>query len=155
MNKFDMKLISKTKKRIKKLLYVWDGSTHVDQTVQKYFDSFKNVSIKSIYVLPHESIYDYNTVCSSVEDDLPSLRRIHNSYKRFANSDERLKTAKFEVHFGDRIATVVRLSKMLRTSTIIMPRFKQSGFSKWIHGDLNTRIKREAACEVVFYESSN
>ena len=95
----------------------------------------------------------YATSALSLNKTTSIEERLIEKFSRISLGYSRLENAKIELVFGERINEVVRLARMLKAMAILIPHFRQSAFSKWIHGDLNDRIKSLAPCPVVFLDS--
>ncbi|QEG20743.1 universal stress protein [Mariniblastus fucicola] len=139
----------------RELLFVWDGTKKSIAIADRYVGTLKDVSVACLRVMPHESIYAYSTPGHS---DLPPSRletKIRTVFDNAVKCSSSLAGARLEIDFGDRVSTIVRYAEFCKAKVILMPRFEQSRFSIWIHGDLNKRIEEQSNCSVVFYDSES
>ena len=140
----------------KQIVFVWDGSDRHIDSAEQFVGQFENVVVHSLHAMPHESIYSYGP-CRQSRDEMASFeRRLHREYRKAVRSAQNLgRRSRFEVLFGDRINEIVRFAEIVKARFILTPRFEQSNFSRWIHGDLNERIVRQTTCPVVFLDAES
>jgi len=135
-----------------KVLFVWDGSADFIRSADQFISTLNCAQVCGVHAMPHESIHSYSTVACE-EKELSRLeRKLHRSFKKQADSSKYLKTAKLELLFGDRIAEIARFASLSKQNYVLVPRFEQTSFSKWIHGDLNQKLAKRLDCAVVYLE---
>lgn len=136
------------RRSVNKMLFVWDGSTdHLDQVAE--YARQNKCRVVAVIPLPHEWIYSYGTIRN---DDEPAYaeRMLRRAFAEATKQIKELADVELVFLFGDRITEIVRFAKTSRVSVLLMPRFEQSSFSRWIHGDLNERLDNHAPCPIVF-----
>lgn len=140
----------------KKIVFVWDGTTRSIDSAENFVERFNNPVVHCVHIMPHESIYSYGT-CIQTRGEMHYLEKLlHQYYEKAVRSSQTLRReSRFEVLFGDRVSEIVRFGKFTKANLILTPRFEQSNFSKWVHGDLNERIASKASCPVFFLEAKS
>ena len=147
-----MNLDNSKQSKTAKVLFVWDGSANFIRSADQFISTLDRVQVCAMHVMPHESIHSYSTVICE-EKELSRLeRRLHRSFKKQVERSEHLNTSKLEILFGDRIAEIVRIASLSKKNYVLVPRFEQTSFSKWIHGDLNQKLAKRLDCAVVYLE---
>ena len=111
-----------------------------------------DVIVHAVHVMPHESIHSYGTVQKSFERMTWPEQQLQDRYRRSIAHTRNLTTSSLGLRFGERINEIVRRAAELKAKFILIPKFEQSSFSKWIHGDLNERIASIANCPVILLE---
>ena len=134
-----------------RILFVWDGHAQSIRFTEKFALTVKNSVVKAIYVKPHESIRTYGTIGYFPDEPSGEEKYLISMFDKQASKTSLLRNSKLEVVFGDRVYDVVRFADVIRAKYILMPAFSQSSFSKWMHGDLNERVRSSASCPVVFF----
>ena len=133
-----------------KVVFVWDRSKNgIAQAVHQAGPLLENAScLLVVHVMPHESIYTYSSLHENESQASQLIQLLHaellHQIKRYDCFDR----CSFQLLFGDRIHEICHFAKRARADVIVTPRFRQSAFSKWIHGDLNESMKQQAPCEV-------
>lgn len=138
---------------VTRVLFAWDGRPRSVKTVEEFLSTIKNPSVHSVHLMPHESIRAYGTAVSF--DCEPTafenkLRLVFNEASRFTRF---MKYSQLELIFGERVNEIVRVATLINCDVIFVPKFEQSQFSRWLHGDLNKRLVNDSPCQVVFYNS--
>ena len=135
-------------------LFVWDGTNRFVQNADQFIDLFEDQIVYAVHAMPHESIYAHGTVSHSCLNEYSSLeRQFHSSFHRSVRNSKHLRQASFELLFGDRINEIARFASLIKATFVLIPSFRQSTFSKWVHGDLNEKISRKSNCPVIFLDS--
>jgi len=137
----------------KKVLFVWDGTKHSVKTADLFASKIQFVSVRSVHVIPHESIYAYGVAGHVHDEKTVQERRLQSAFEKVTRSTSNFRNAKLELLFGERIVEIARLASIVKADFILMPTFNQSLFSNWLHGDLNSRMQNKASCPVTFYDS--
>lgn len=137
------------------VLFAWDGTKQFIASADHFVGQIKPVSLRVVHAMPHESIYTYGTVGREFDQESWQEQCLKNEFRSLVNRTDNLASAKLELLFGDRVREIVRYADQRHADFILMPRFKQSSFSKWIHGDLNQKIAGKARCRVVFLETAD
>lgn len=133
---------------VDKVLFVWDGTERFIKAADELIGSFSGSSIHAMHAVPHESIHDCGALDMRINCPSRLERRLYRDFEKARRRDFEkathqstyLKKAKLEILFGDRIKEIVRFSRDTKVNVILLPQFKQSLFSRWIHGDLNERL---------------
>ena len=147
-----MNLDNSNKTKATKVLFVWDGSADFIRSADQFVSTLGNAQIGAMHTMPHESIHSYSTVVCEEKEPSRLERKLHLCYKRQVERSKHLKATKLEILFGDRIAEIVRFASLSKTNYVLMARFEQTSFSKWIHGDLNQKLVKRLDCAVVYLE---
>jgi nucleotide-binding universal stress UspA family protein len=135
-----------------RILFVWDGSDKFIKSAESFAQLIEDRSIYAIHAMPHESIYNYNSVISRPAPKPQPAQDLEAQFRKQVSRTKALKEAKFEILFGDRVNEILISAAQLQAKYIAMPRFKQSNFSRWMHGDLNEKITKKATCPVIFLD---
>lgn len=135
-----------------RVLFIWDGTDKLIGLADSVAGAIKHASIHAIHLMPHESIRAYGTIGSPQTETPLHERKLRQAFRQVTRQTRLLKHASFEILFGDRIAVASRFASIMKANFILTPRFDQSCFSKWIHGDLNERLVKDSPCRVVFLE---
>ncbi|MFK7770453.1 MAG: hypothetical protein AB8B55_24800 [Mariniblastus sp.] len=143
-----------------KIVFVWDGTDRFVEAADRFVSEIPHAVVHSLLAMPHESLHSYSLFREPQEEVESFQNRLQQEYAAAIASTHTLcRRSRLEILFGDRVYEAVRHTQIIRATRILTPRFVQSKFSKWIHGDLNQRLVRKAACPVVFLnaesESSN
>ena len=138
-----------------KVLFVWDGSADFIRSADQFITTLNCALVSAVHAMPHESIHSYSTVVCE-EKELSRLEhKLHQSFKKQVERSEHLKATKLELLFGDQIAEISRFASLSKKNYVLVPRFEQTSFSKWIHGDLNQKLAKRLDCAVVYLEPVN
>lgn len=149
-----MKKFQDKRRDPKRILFVWDGTRRHVETADDLAESFEDVCVYAVRALPHESIHAYSTSGLAQLEPSKLEREMRADFRKATRQSRHLATAKFEIVFGERITEILELAATIKASAILIPRFQQSSFSKWIHGDLNERIKTKSPCPVVLLDAA-
>lgn len=139
---------------VKRVVLVWTRSDEFIASAERIVAGMKgDLKIYAVHAMPHESIYSAGTYSFGSGAESAYERELRKEFFEAVDESELLRQAKFEVVFGDRISEINRFAEVINAGAILMPRLEQSGFSKWIHGDLNHRIAGNASCPVLFLDA--
>ena len=135
------------------VLFNWDGTKQFVAEADRIIDSLGPVRVCAVHTLPHESIYSYVALCERgnrsnwLEENLRAkFREVTKGLSNFDSIEPMLL-------FGDKINELVRCANRIKADFLLTPPFEQSSFSKWIHGDLNVKLKSKANGKVVLLGS--
>lgn len=138
-----------------RILLVWDGTKQFLSSADRLIRQLRGERVFAIHPMPHESIYNYGSVNCLSGIKPHAAERLEKKYRRQTRHIRLLQESSFELLIGDRIDEIVIAAAQLQTKFVLMPRFEQSTFSRWMHGDLNEKIKARATCPVIFLESAS
>lgn len=150
-----MKIPRPSRPATENVLLVWDGTTKFIKSADRFVSLLDDVSVHAVHAMPHESIYSYGTVPKSVQRTTWPEQQLEDCYRSSIARASNLHSSRFRLLFGERINEIVLCAAELKAKFILLPKFEQSSFSKWIHGDLNERITDKAHCPVILLESNN
>jgi nucleotide-binding universal stress UspA family protein len=138
----------------KKVVLVWTRSDDFVSSAEDVVAGMDgDLKVYAVHAMPNESIYSSGAFSFGRGSESAYERELRKEFFEAVDESELLRQAKFEVVFGDRIAEIKRFAEVINAGVILMPRFEQSSFSKWIHGDLNRRIADNAPCSVIFLDA--
>lgn len=143
------------RQRSNRVLFVWDGTKQSIRIADEVLDSRKEMSIRCLHVLPHESFCAYATAGHSELEPRRIELRLRSQFQKSVAASKHLSGSMLEIIFGDRINETLRYSRITKANLLLMPKFEQSLFSSWIHGDLNRRIVKKVTCSVLLYDSKS
>ena len=132
----------------KPTLFVWDGTGEYIWHAERCIEECGNGKVFAVHAMPHETIHSHRTLRNNEHTE----RKLKRQFKNVVRRSAKLCKVQLDLVFGDRIAEIVRFAISMEVQTILIPRFSQSDFSIWIHGDLNERIEQQAPCPIVFLE---
>lgn len=144
---------SNSREWTERALFVWEPGNWSQATMDKLEYLLVGKHVAAVHAMPHESIYSYGDVSCLSKDKPRAIEQLEREFRHQASSVVALHQCSFEILFGDRVQKIVAVARRLQVEKIVMSRFKQSSFSKWIHGDLNEKLEAEAPCPVFFLES--
>lgn len=134
-------------------LFVWDGTKDHLWHAELCISAQCVDEILVVHPMPHESIYGDVTCCGKADEKVSCERELRRIFGKLTRGSVNLCGQRLRFLYGDRIREVIEFAKSNHVANVLMPRFCQSAFSKWIHGDLNELVVAEAHCPVVFLES--
>ena len=144
------------KRQPKRVLFVWDRTLAGLNAASRIVSRDPEMTVVSaVHVMPHESIYSYGTVYQSKTRQPYVVQELNEEFAWQLECCGEWKDVRLEILFGDRITEICRFAKSRRADLIVMPRFRQSRFSNWIHGDLNQLVVQKAPCGVCFLEDKS
>ena len=134
------------------VLFAWDGSNKFIKSADRFLSLLGDATVHSVHAMPHESIYSYGPVPKTSGRRTWPEQQLQDAYIRATASSKHLSSASFGLLFGERIHEIAACAADLNAKFILVPRFEQSSFSKWIHGDLNERVIEKANCSVILLD---
>lgn len=137
-----------------RVLFAWDGTDKFIPSADRFVRLIEDRCVYAVHAMPHESIYSYGSVSCESKEKPRQAQRIEDTFRHQTSLTSSLKDAYFEILFGDRITEITILAAQLQAKYIVMPKFVQSTFSKWVHGDLNETLAGKAPCPVIFLEAA-
>ncbi len=135
-----------------KVLFVWDGTAKFISSADRFVRILHGHSVHVVHALPHASI-DGAAGSPQTQEKSIVQKRLEKAFRRQADGSRFLQDSSFELLLGDRVNEIVVMAAQLQAKFILMPKFEQSTFSKWIHGDLNEKIRAKATCPVIFLDA--
>ncbi len=136
-----------------RILFVWDGTNDHIWHAERCLKTGGGGNVIVVHAMPHESIYSYGAVRVDRHESEHLKAVLRDRFMNMARDAGCLRDAKFELLFGDRVTETIRFAEAMKVQQILLPRFTQSSFSKWIHGDLNDRLVEKARCPIVFLKT--
>jgi nucleotide-binding universal stress UspA family protein len=136
-----------------RILFVWDGTDQFISAADAFLETIEDRSVHAVHAMPHESIYAYGSVNRISGEKPRQARRLEKLYRKQTSRSQALRDSSFEILFGERISEITILASQLRAKFIVTPRFEQSTFSIWLHGDLNENLAKKASCPVIVLQS--
>ncbi len=137
-----------------RVLFVWDGTDRFNTSADRFVRLLQGQRVYAVHAMPHESIHSYGSVNCETKPKSPAAASIEDKFRNQVSRLKTLRRSSFELLFGDRINEIVVTAAQLQAKMILMPRFEQMAFSKWIHGDLNAKIRARATCPVIFLDAN-
>ena len=134
------------------VLFVWDGTRNSIAVAQKFCANIKDALICPVSVQPHESICVYGAAQYDSGEPNNHERRLRQKFRRHVKGFPLFQGRKLELQFGERVEVITRIASLIHAKFILLPRFEQSMFSIWVHGDLNERIQSKISVPVTFYD---
>lgn len=134
-----------------RVLFVWDGSNRHIRVAEQLLKQMGEPIVYVVQALPHESIYSYGTVGQTYHETCELERSVTRSFRQMTCRTEHLKHGVFRLLFGERISEIARYASLIKAKVVLTPLFEQTSFSRWIHGDLNSRLARKLHCATVFF----
>ena len=138
-----------------RILLVWNGTRDHIQHAEQCIEAAKVGSVLAVHAMPHESIYSYGAARHSRDEGNYAERKLKKRFREVVQHSNVFEGTQLELLFGDQVTEISRFAKAMKVQSILFPRFAQSAFSKWVHGDLNERMARRAPCPIIFLQSSN
>ena len=134
-----------------RVLFVWDGSNRHIRIADRLLKEMGRPIVYIVHALPHESIYSYGTVGQSYHETCELERNLTRAFRQMTCRTDNLNRGSFRLLFGERICEVARYASLIKAKMVLTPLFEQSSFSRWIHGDLNSRLAKKLHCKTVFF----
>ena len=144
-----------TRSARKKILFVWDGTSQQLWCADNNLNHHSDATILVVHAMPHESIYSYGTLKPNAENATYVERKLRDRFRAIARRTKVFRGVKLELLFGDRVSEIIRFAESMQVQSIVMTSFKQSGFSRWIHGNLNERLEQRAPCPITFLQKAD
>lgn len=140
----------RTKSRVpERILFVWDGSHRDVRVADRFLKHLGEPRVYAVHALPHESIYSYGTVGQTYHETCELERNLTRAFRDATVRTDYLSRASFQLLFGDRVSEIARFASLIKATNVIAPLFEQSSFSRWIHGDLNSKLAKKLECRLV------
>lgn len=124
----------------KKALFVWDGSGQWLEKADRVISSMGTDAVYAVHAMPHESIYHYGGVCKDSKRINWMEMELCTNFEDKAKSLDSFRDVSLTLLFGEKVIEIARFTNRFKVDTVVMPRFEQSSFSKWLHGDLNAKL---------------
>ena len=130
----------------------WDGSHEtIRDAMNPARPALENHSgLLAIHAMPHESIYTYGATSNQGSRPPAKIQNFSEDFRIRTKIFVCFESVNLIIAFGDRIHEICFYANKVKADLIVAAYFRQPGFSKWSHGDLNQRLVARAPCEVLF-----
>ncbi|MEM7452973.1 MAG: hypothetical protein AAF456_01335 [Planctomycetota bacterium] len=140
----------------RKVVFNWDGSAGSIRTAAELITGLNPSVVYAIHVQPHESVYSYGAYSDGdkrMKSNLVQLE-LTNKFQRAAGDFSFFRSAELKLLFGDRITEIAGFVQRTGAGILLTSPFSQSKFSRWLHGDLNSKLASKLpGCEVISLDS--
>ncbi len=124
----------------KKVLFIWDGTSRWFAKADQLIANLGPVAVYAVHAMPHESVIDYGSIRKDSVRVSWHEMVLREKFQGMARQFKSFRSINLTLLFGDRVQEIARFANQFKIDTVLMPGFKQSRFSTWIHGDLNKKF---------------
>ena len=136
------------------VLFVWDGRPKSVRTVGRALAPLRNVGIFAVRLLPHKSGFLCGNIGQANGETSLYERKIRRGFAQATGRITNLQNVPLECLYGDQVEQISWFASLIQAELVIAPRFQQSEFSMWLHGNLNDRLRSAVDSKVVFVGST-